>query len=136
MATWIAVDSNKKLTAYVDTATIRRAGSIVKIWNLLDLKTAVGPGSNEPYLSVKVQTEYDCTGEQVRILSFTECNVQRNTNELSRPMPMRFENHSRGLKVLAFITNANQQRPIVFAFISLRSIYPDPPRAGVFARAH
>ena len=52
---------------YVDPATIRRSGNMVKMWNMHDYKTARVIGG-KAHLSVKMQTEYDCEVERVQIL--------------------------------------------------------------------
>lgn len=55
---------------YADYATIRKAGSMVKMWSLTDY-TDERKGIGHKYLSSKVQGEYDCKEEQYRILYIT-----------------------------------------------------------------
>lgn len=66
-------------TIYVDSATIRRTGNMVKMWELFDLTTADKLGSDKLYLSVKSQSEYDCIDESARSLyaSFHSGNMGR-----------------------------------------------------------
>ena len=77
-AEWTRVDSNDELIAYVDRATIRRNGNLVKMWDLKDNKTveksaAAGGGFSFSSLppSEKAQQEYDCKEEKSRTLAFT-----------------------------------------------------------------
>lgn len=41
---------------------------MVKMWSLSDYKLTQTEASGKPYLSARVQREYDCQGEQVRTL--------------------------------------------------------------------
>lgn len=69
-AEWVLVnnDDDEKTAMYIDLASIRRKGDVVKLWELMDHKTArtvVG----ELYLSIKAQREYDCAEERYRTLA-------------------------------------------------------------------
>lgn len=68
-AEWVVVGSGKDQTHYVDPATIRRSGNKVKMWFLLDYKTAIRDTYGKPFLSYKGQDEYDCEEETVRSLA-------------------------------------------------------------------
>jgi len=71
MAEWAAVDaaSDGTFTIYTDLATMRKAGNRVKMWGLIDYKTARNVFTNGmPYMSIKEQEEYDCKEEQTRTL--------------------------------------------------------------------
>ena len=70
-AEWTRIDGNDRLSLYADKATIRRNGNLVKMWDLLDFKTA-----QKNVLSVKVQSEYDCKAERSRILAVTRFSGQ------------------------------------------------------------
>ena len=71
-AQWVEVGDTGNATVYVDPATIRRAGSMVKMGTLYDLKTAVVSKTNgKRYLSQKMQTEYDCREARWRMLHFS-----------------------------------------------------------------
>ena len=70
-AEWVEVGSSEKTTVYVDPATIRRAGNLVKMWNLIDLKTATLTAGSKPYTSQMTQAEFDCKEEQWRRLYFS-----------------------------------------------------------------
>lgn len=67
-AEWVEVASNEDYTAYVDPDKGRRAGSRVIRWGLIDYKTAKGAATSDPYLSEKMQAEYDCEKKQSRLL--------------------------------------------------------------------
>lgn len=79
MAEWVNVGdaSNNSLTVYINSATIRRNGNMVKMWTLLDYKTAEVTAKGIPFLSSKSQKEYDCKEERVRgiALVFTSGNM-------------------------------------------------------------
>jgi hypothetical protein len=68
-ATWVRVANNDIVTGYVNPTNITRTrqGDRVRVWELIDYKTA--QNKNSPYLSTMGQTEYDCTGIRLRILS-------------------------------------------------------------------
>ena len=71
-AEWTRVSDIDQFVQYVDIATIRRNGNLVKMWDLMDNKTVqTSPSTGKYYLSSKMQQEYDCKGEKVRILAFT-----------------------------------------------------------------
>jgi len=52
---------------YVNPDTIRRNGNLVKLWALFEFKTIHNRGAG-PFLSSKVQFEYDCLDERSRTL--------------------------------------------------------------------
>ena len=56
---------------YADPAAIQTSGSEVKMWVLLDYKTAQKSDSGKEYLSAKLLHEYDCQGERGRTRYFS-----------------------------------------------------------------
>ena len=72
-AEWTRVSDMDEFIQYVDKATIRRNGNLVKMWDLTDYKIvrnsdfAIG----NSYLSGKMQREYDCKEEKERLLALT-----------------------------------------------------------------
>ena len=70
-AEWTRSGESDNYIHYVDRATIRRNGNLVKMWSLADYKTVQKAAGGESYLSDKVQQEYDCKEEKLRILAFT-----------------------------------------------------------------
>ena len=69
-AEWTRVGVTGDFILYVDKATIRRNGNLVKMWDLLDYKT-VQKSAGDAYLTQKSQREYDCKEEKERILAFS-----------------------------------------------------------------
>ena len=69
MADWVQIDDNETvgITAYADPASIRQAGNRVKMWVLVDYKTAKTTADGKTFMSVKSQNEYDCKEEKSRI---------------------------------------------------------------------
>ena len=67
LAEWVNAgrSSDDSVTAYADPATIRKEGDMVIMSVLFDYKTAQA-GDGKPYLSAKVQSEYDCIEWQWR----------------------------------------------------------------------
>lgn len=71
-AEWVrALNNQTNPTLYVDSDTIRRNGTVVKWWELLDYKT-VQTVAGISFLSMKVLREYDCAGEQIRVLAMAD----------------------------------------------------------------
>lgn len=71
-AEWVrALNNQTDPTLYVDSDTIRRNGTVVKWWELLDYKT-VQTVAGISFLSMKVLREYDCAGEQIRVLAMAD----------------------------------------------------------------
>ena len=56
---------------YVDRATIRKSGNLVKMWGLRDYKTVQKAAAGDSYLSGNAQSKYDCKEEKLRLLALT-----------------------------------------------------------------
>ena len=69
-AEWTQSGESDIYIQYVDVATIRSNGNLVKMWDLKDHKT-VEKSAGFSYLSDKAQQEYDCKEEKKRVLAFT-----------------------------------------------------------------
>jgi hypothetical protein len=71
-AEWVLVsgDDEAGLKVYVDPTTLRRNGSLAKMWQLYDYKT-VQTVAGDSLLSMKRFNEYDCTEERTRMLGYT-----------------------------------------------------------------
>ena len=80
--TRIASGGNGELIEYVDRATIRRNGNLVKMWDLADHKTIQKGAAGESYLSSKSQQEYECKEEKVRTLAFTWFDEQMGNGKV------------------------------------------------------
>lgn len=70
LAEWVAVGTSQASTLYADPASIQKSGDLVKMLDLLDFKSEQVSGSYR-YQSSKTLSEYDCKGEQSRILYFS-----------------------------------------------------------------
>jgi hypothetical protein len=70
-AEWVRIDqTDEGMTTYVDPDSMRHKGGLVKMWQLYDFKT-MQTVAGDPYMSSKIQSEYDCTEERSRRLAFT-----------------------------------------------------------------
>jgi len=63
MAKWVEVGSNEKFIAYADPATIQKTDNIVRMWVLIDYKTAQ-MNASKPYRSKLGIRKYDCKEKQ------------------------------------------------------------------------
>ncbi len=71
MAEWVGVGRSVEaegVTLYANPTTIRKSGNMVKMWRLIDYKTAKDAAGKQ-YMSTKRQDEYDCKEERLRIIS-------------------------------------------------------------------
>ena len=72
-AEWVSLGTTDNgTTVYVDPATIRRSGDVVKISSLFDLKTASVNPRGWNYTSQKSQQEYDCKQIRGRMLYYSQ----------------------------------------------------------------
>ncbi len=69
-AEWTKVGGTDDYFAYVNLATIRRHGDTAKMWSLMDYKV-VQEVAQDRYLSDESQSEYNCTEEQYRTVTYT-----------------------------------------------------------------
>ena len=71
-AEWVKVAKLEAGSLYVDPATIRSDGNLVIIGTLYDLETPVINETNgKPYVSQKLQSEYDCKEKRWRMLEYS-----------------------------------------------------------------
>src|SRR4051812_28088439 len=72
-AEWVLLLSNinKGETIYVDKDTVLFKGDVVKWWQLQDFKAVQTVGGIN-FLSAKLQWEFDCGKERIRMLTLTE----------------------------------------------------------------
>ena len=68
-AEWTRVGDADEFIQYVDVATIRRNGNLVKMWYLSDHKTVKTVDGNS-FLSDKAQWEFDCKEERWRVVAY------------------------------------------------------------------
>ena len=69
-AEWTRAGDTDDYIQYVDVATIRRNGNLVKMWDLKDYLTVQKSATGFSYLSDKAQQEYDCKEEKARTLAY------------------------------------------------------------------
>jgi TonB family protein len=69
---WTGIGKMGDETIYLDFATIRRTGNLVKAWTLWDYKTVRTLSGGGGYLSAKAQMQLDCEEEGLRTIAFVE----------------------------------------------------------------
>ncbi len=87
-AEWTQVeDSFDGISTYVDLSSIRKTGSLRRIWALFDFSK---PQEDSKYLSMKSLSEYDCKTEKYRVLSNTIFRGNMGSGEvINAPEPDR-----------------------------------------------
>ena len=98
-AAWVEAGSNEAgAIYYADPGTIRRAGNRVKMWNLVDYKSARVSSGGMPYMSTKTHVEYDCKEECVRTLYYSNHsgNMGRRKSVFSDDDPTKWRPVPRG----------------------------------------
>lgn len=70
------------MVVFADPATIQKSGDVVKMWSLLDHKTAGKDDAGQPYLSVKLLHDYNCKDERARTRYFSVHAGQMATGKL------------------------------------------------------
>lgn len=80
-AEWTGVGGTESQNFYADTASIRKTGSRVKMWSLLDLKEP-DTTTGKPYLSMKMHNEFDCAKEQYRFLASSNLSENMGTGDV------------------------------------------------------
>jgi len=67
-AKWVVVDRKETFAIYADIATIRKAGNTAQMWDLSDAKAGKVLGGVKQSLSSKMEREYDCSKQEMRML--------------------------------------------------------------------
>lgn len=70
-ADWTHVGASDNSDVYVDYASIRKNGRLVKLWALIDYKSVNRSADGKTYLSQRYQEEYDCNQERYKILFYS-----------------------------------------------------------------
>ena len=81
-AEWTRAGDSESHILYVDIATIRRNGNLVKMWDLADFMTVKKAADGQSFLSSKAQQEYDCKEEKSRTLAFTWLSGQMGNGKV------------------------------------------------------
>lgn len=63
-AEWVKITEDRDIAIYADPATIRKNGTLRRVWELRDLKGR-SPGNPQ---SDEVHFEYDCYGDRMRMI--------------------------------------------------------------------
>lgn len=83
MAEWVELTSTDKETYYVNPATIRKKGSIVEMWSVMDVKQSkltkllqginkiLSVGDAKTPMSTVTQKGFDCKEGQIRVLKYS-----------------------------------------------------------------
>ena len=82
-AEWVSVSviDQARVTIYVDPDTIRRQGARVKMWELIDYET-IQTAAGTPYMSARLQREYDCARNLHRTLALTKLSGHMGTGKV------------------------------------------------------
>ena len=67
-AEWVKIDWSDSTDFYIDPATIRKDGNLVRVWEIQNLKQRHKDGE----LSRRFRNEYDCKQERYLLLSISE----------------------------------------------------------------
>ena len=83
-AEWVAVEKDYLLpglqTVYVDPDSIRREENLVTMWQLIDFTWMQGnPRGPTRFLSAKTHKQFDCAGQRLRLLAYTEFSRHMGT---------------------------------------------------------
>lgn len=70
-AEWSKVSGTHNKTTYADLETRQKIGDIATMWVLVNFDKAPFDGNNLPYLSLKMNVEYQCVATQFRVLKLT-----------------------------------------------------------------
>ena len=68
VAKWSVVDGREAFTIYADTGTIRRNGNLAQMWDMTDAKTGKALGGVKKSQSTRMEREYECSKQQIRML--------------------------------------------------------------------
>jgi len=71
-AEWVEAGSDEiGVTYYANPASIHKEGNKVKMWNVVDYKTARVSSDGKPYMSMKARVQYDCKEERLRTMHYS-----------------------------------------------------------------
>ena len=94
-AQWVLVTTSNvgEIKVYLDPATKKRAGNIVKIWELQDYPKPIVQNNKASY-STRIYRQYDCSEATHQVLSSTDFTGRMLTGEmfntLNHPGPKEF----------------------------------------------
>lgn len=82
VAEWVEITRTDSETIYINPATVRKTGDVVKLWVLVDFRKAKSFDESKAYLSEQMQTEYDCKEERRRTLYFIQHSKNLGAGEV------------------------------------------------------
>ena len=71
LADWSKIITSANSTGYADLHSLQKNGAISAMQILIDFKKPPFDGNNLPYLSLKMEMEYDCAANKFRALKTT-----------------------------------------------------------------
>jgi len=89
-ADWQELSRNEQYATYIDPTTIRSTGTLVKVWTLYDDKKPQVVSNGKQAYSTKMQVEFDCAADQVRVLFIVWNSLgmgEGETLQTSKPAP-------------------------------------------------
>jgi hypothetical protein len=81
MAKWAEVGATALFTAYVDSATIQKAGNRVKMWDLFDFNITQTL-MDKQFHSIKSQREFDCKETTMRLIYTTSHTLRMGAGNI------------------------------------------------------
>jgi hypothetical protein len=81
LAEWTRVDESSEAISYVNLETLQRAGHIVKMQTLTDLKAERRRNNGPSFLSTEKLSEFDCKNKMSHLLSMAVFSGQMATGE-------------------------------------------------------
>ena len=81
-AEWVMVDDHDDYVAYADPATISRQGNLVRMSDLIDLKSPRPSPHGKQHASSTAQSEFDCQNSQIRTIAFSLHSGQMGNGDL------------------------------------------------------
>jgi hypothetical protein len=81
-ADWVIVNDNDDYIAYADPATISRDGNLVRMHDLIDLKSPRSSPYGNAHASSTAQSEFDCESPRIRTMAFFLYAGQMGDGEL------------------------------------------------------
>jgi hypothetical protein len=81
-AEWVMVNDNDEYVAYADPATLSREGNLVRMSDLIDLKSPRPSPYGNPHASSTAHSEFDCENSRLRTIAFYLHSGQMGDGEL------------------------------------------------------
>jgi hypothetical protein len=103
-ADWVRSEVTIDQTSYVDSASLRRAGDVVRAWE----KTTYPPTNPKKWKEVKSLSEFDCASRQSRVLTLTVYFTDGNNETENKVTEWKYVvPETVGESILDFVCNFN-----------------------------